>query len=259
MGYSAFVMAGSSSKDLDDPLLIKAGVTNKALINLNNKPVIEYLLQAMDEAKSIDRILVIGLDQTDIQFKGKKTIEFIKITGDRVETVFTAMNYFAETQDDQDMIIQFTSDTPFFTGEIIDHCIEKMDITSNKDVYYGLITKEIFDKRFPNAHRSFRKLKEGIFAGADMNCFRIRTVLDNKEATRIFLENKKSLVKTIISFSPLFIVKYALGRLSINDIIKFFKVKFKSDVSPYFPQYAEAGMDLDYPEQIEAFEKDLNL
>ena len=62
--FPLYIPAGSNPKEIEDELLIKAGVTNKALIDINGKKIIEYVLEAADNSKKIDKIFVVGINQS---------------------------------------------------------------------------------------------------------------------------------------------------------------------------------------------------
>jgi hypothetical protein len=129
---------------------------------------------------------------------------------------------------------------------------------SNKDAYVGIIAKNVMENSFPNANKRFSRLKEGVFCGGDINAIRINAILSNENLVRNLVENRKSRAKMILRISPRLILRYITGRLSINHIINFFKKKFDADITHYLNPFAEAGMDLDYPEQLDRFENLVN-
>lgn len=254
IAYPGFLMAGSSTKK--DPLLEIVDVNNKALIPLGNRPMVSYVIEAMDKAETIDRILVIGIKKDHIKYVSKTPIEFIDLDEpqNRVETIIQGMKHFAKTYDTKQQVIFFACDTPFITGAIVDDCINRMEINeTNKDVYFGIIHKNVFDKMYPNAMKNYRQLKEGTVAGGDIHAVRIETLLRNEETIHKILMNRKSMFKLIITFSPLFIIRYLIGRLSITHITEFFLKQVGVEVICYEIKYPQAGMDLDYPEQYERF------
>ena len=54
---NALILAGSKKIG---PLEISANVENKALILINNKPIINYVIDALQESKNIKKIVVVG-------------------------------------------------------------------------------------------------------------------------------------------------------------------------------------------------------
>lgn len=253
MVHTALIMAGSSQKE-GNPLLMKAQVENKALIRLQDKYLIEYVLDAIDEAPSIDNIVVVGLKKEQLPERtGKKTV-FLDFNGSRINNILTGLNYHKENLDGSHVVI-FPSDIPFMNGEIIEKTIAQMNIEeTDMDLYYALVSKSSFDRIYPNAPRSFRKFKEGIYAGGDIITLRVQTGLDNADIINTMVTNRKSMIKYILTFSPLFLVRYLLGRLSVNSITEFFEKKFNIFATIFFSELPEIAMDLDYPDQLAKFD-----
>jgi hypothetical protein len=248
------VLAGSHPND-PSPLLKKTGVTNKALIPLANKLIISYVLDAICHSKLIQSIYLVGLKHQDIQVSIKKPISFLPGTAKRSDNLLSTLNYLNGLDNPPQHVIIISSDIPLITPEIIDQCILLMNIPeTNKDAYFGIIPKDVMENSFPGANKRFPRLKEGIFCGGDINAVRISTILSNETLVRNLFKNRKSMVKMILRVSPRYILRYVTRRLSIVHIIDFFKNEFDADVTHYINPFAEAGMDLDYPEQLDRFE-----
>lgn len=67
--FNALILAGTKERG---PLEIAENVDNKALIMINNKPMIEYIVDALNRSKSIDKILVVGTKKELSPLIGKK-------------------------------------------------------------------------------------------------------------------------------------------------------------------------------------------
>jgi GTP:adenosylcobinamide-phosphate guanylyltransferase len=253
MVHTALIMAGSSQKE-GNPLLMKAQVDNKALIRLQDKYLIEYVLDAIDEAPSIDNIVIVGLKKEQLPERLNKKTVFIEFNGSRINNILTGLRYHKENLDGSHVVI-FPSDIPFMNGAIIEKTIEQMNIEeTDMDIYYPLVSKSAFDRTYPNAKRSFRKFREGTYAGGDIITLKVQTGLDNADIINTLVTNRKSMIKYILSFSPLFLVRYLLGILSVNSISMFFEKKFNIFATIFFSEFPEIAMDLDYPDQIEKFD-----
>lgn len=251
---SVIVFAGSHQND-PSPLLKAARVTNKALINIANKPIIYYVLDAINKSKLVKSIYLVGLNHQDLQVTIDKQIYFLPGNAMRFDNLISTLNHLNSFEFPPEHILIMPSDIPLITAEIIDQCILLMNIPeTNKDGYVGIISKNVMENSFPNANKRYSRLKEGEYCGSDINAIRVRAILSNEILFRNLLENRKSRVRMILRVYPIFILRYIMGRLSINHIINLFKKKFDVDITHYLNPFAEAGMDLDYPEQLERFE-----
>lgn len=252
--YSAVILAGRTQND-NDPLLVEAGVENKALIELEGKKMISYVIQAVEQSERIDRAVVVGLEKYQIDYEPQIEIDFIPADGeDRVDTIFTGYKHFSKTQNPEDHLILLPSDIPLISGEMIDDCINSMAIgETKKEAYFGVVYKSDYEKKFPHSNRSWRYLKDGTIAGGDIHAVKIKTMLDNQEFISNLISQRKSFVTMILKNSPMLILRYFTKQLAIKHIVNFVRKSMKIDATQYRAYYPETGMDLDYPDQLPKF------
>jgi hypothetical protein len=252
---SVMVLAGADPSD-DSSLLKATGVRNKALIPIAGRPIVSYVLEAINGSKLISSIYLVGIKKEDLDLNITKPITFLPGVGKRIDNVFSTFEYLAELDDPPEHILSISSDVPLISPEIIDTTIVQMNIPLDmKDFYFSILEKEVMEAKFPNVNKRFSKLKEGIFCGGDISAIKIQKILENKEVVKNIVENRKSMVKMILRVSPLFVFRFLLRRLSINHIVNFFKKQFNANITAYINNFAEAGMDLDYPDQLDRFEQ----
>ncbi|MHA2169292.1 MAG: cytidylyltransferase domain-containing protein [Candidatus Kariarchaeaceae archaeon] len=233
---SVMVLAGADPSD-DSSLLKATGVRNKALIPIAGRPIVSYVLEAINGSQLISSIYLVGIKQEDLDLKITKPITFLPGVGKRIDNVFSTFEYLAELDDPPEHILSISSDVPLISPEIIDTTIVQMNIPLDmKDFYFSILEKDVMEAKFPNVNKRFSRLKEGIFCGGDISA-------------------RKSMVKMILRVSPLFVFRFLLRRLSINHIVNFFKKQFNANITAYINNFAEAGMDLDYPDQLDRFEQ----
>jgi len=59
---NAIILAGGIPTS-EDPLYLAANGQNKALIDIAGKPMAQWVVDAVDGANSVDRIVIVGLHQ----------------------------------------------------------------------------------------------------------------------------------------------------------------------------------------------------
>ena len=115
MDVTALVMAGGKGirLDLDE---------EKPLLQLGGKPVIEYVLTALRNAKNVNNIVVA------VSHHSPKTAKLMSI--DKISTITTpGKEYvfdlgYAVKRLNSEFVLAIAADLPFITGEIIDFIIE---------------------------------------------------------------------------------------------------------------------------------------
>ncbi len=267
MELSAYIPAGSDPNDLSE-LCIHAGVTNKALIQVGGKPIIHYVLQALEESTIVKDILIVGLKEEELEnFTFSKPVMYIGSKGTNFDTAMAAVHYYNNLPEVPNYILSVSSDIPFITGEIIDRNIEKAFsmLDERKDIqkpsielFYPITPKQTMLQQFPQANKRFRKFKEGTFATGDFFIYSPAAALkeEAQQVTKAILKNRKNMIKILGGFSVVAIVKYLMGKLSVyNDIIPALRRIMKLEVDILISDDAEICMDLDYPEDIQVFDQ----
>lgn len=138
----AIVMAGGKGTRLNVPL-------EKPLFKLNDKFLIEYVLDNLQKSKLIDRIFIAVSPHTS------KTREFCKSLNKDFKVIDTPgasyledlsfiLSYFEE-KSLKDTLLFINADLPFISTEIIDFVLNKYK-KSNIDAMSTLVPVEIFEK-----------------------------------------------------------------------------------------------------------------
>jgi hypothetical protein len=126
------------------------------------------------------------------------------------------------------------------------------------DVYYHIIQREVMEKRYPGCKRTWTHLKDMEVCGGDMNMGRLSLLLsDETDIWEKITDARKSPMKqaALVGFDTAFLLltgQLALQKAETN-IMKRLHISGKAVVCPY----AEVGMDVDKPHQLEIMREDL--
>jgi hypothetical protein len=114
------------------------------------------------------------------------------------------------------------------------------------------------EKRFPGSKRTWTKLSDMEICGGDLNAARISLIVnDDTEMWEKITDSRKNPLKqaALIGYDTALLL--LTGRLSLQDaetrVMKRMNITGKAVVSPY----AEVGMDVDKPHQLEIMRADL--
>ena len=92
----AYVQSGDADPTQNHyiPLVNKTGQTNKSLIKLNNKPMIQYVLEAIDGCPYISDIVISGIQPKDIEpYSPSKNCHYIKSGKTAFESTIIGINF----------------------------------------------------------------------------------------------------------------------------------------------------------------------
>ncbi len=248
------VLAGGKTTR-EDPLYDMVPDGLKAMIYIAGKPMVQWVLDALSDAKLVESVVVIGIDEAS-NLRCSKDITFLKDEGSLINNIQQGCVYLDRIHPQYTHVITISADIPTLTSDIIDQSIEmvqKFDL----DVCYTVLDRAVMEKRFPNSKRTYVKIKDGDVCGGDLNYIRKKAVLQPAGLWEQLIKTRKNPLKQafLIGFDTL--VLMALRRLTLEDaakrVCKRLGITGKAVRSPF----AEIGMDVDKPFQFEIVEKDL--
>jgi len=245
--FNALVLAGTKEKG---PLEIAEKVDNKALIMINGRPMIDYIVDALNNSENIDRILVVGPKKELHPYIGKKVKEILNPGNSILENMEIGLNYFNSAGS----LLLLTSDIPLITPEAID---EFLEICTKRKAYIGypIITKENIVKKYPETERTYIKMKEGIFCGGNITFFKPDVFFQNKKLIKELFENRKSTWKYAKILGFKFILKFLFKTLTMEEIEKRITGILGYNSAAVVVSYPEIMIDLDKPSDLKLIRK----
>jgi hypothetical protein len=214
------------------------------------------VLDALTDARDIDNVIIVGLTEKSGLKCGKK-MHFVSNHGKMVENLQAGAQKVQEVNLQAEYVLIVASDIPAITGEMVDWVVNKA-LEEKVDIVYNVIQRELMEKRFPGSKRTWTRLKDMEVCGGDMNAARISLIVDDDtELWEKITNSRKNPLKqaALIGFDTAFLL--LTGKLSLQDaetkVMNRMKITGRAIVSPY----AEIGMDVDKPHQLEIMRADL--
>jgi len=250
----AIVTAGGIPQP-EDPLYIYSHGDSKALIDVAGKPMIQWVLDALSDAKHVDNVIIIGLSPKS-NITCKKPMHFLSNQGRMLSNIVAGVKKSLELDKKNKYVLIVSSDIPTLKPEMVDWLIDECS-KSQDDLYYGVCPKEVMEARFPESKRTWTHLKDMDVCGADINISHVRNATEHLEMWETLIGNRKSPIKqaSIIGFGTLF--QLLMRRLTIEDAVRRVSERIGIKGHAIVWPYAEACMDVDKPHQLEMLREDL--
>jgi len=222
---------------------------SKALLDIAGKPMIQWVLEALDGAASVQHVVVVGLGP-ESGMSSKKLVTFLPNQGGMVDNIRTGVFKVLDFNPEAHHVLMVSSDIPGITPQMVDWVISAA-MQTDQDVYYNVIPREEMEKVFPESRRSFTHLKGQDVCGGDMNIIRSSMVTSNEEIWQELVASRKNVFKqaALIGYDTLFLL--LLRRLTIDDAVKRVARRLNITGQAIVCPYAEVGMDVDKPHQLE--------
>jgi GTP:adenosylcobinamide-phosphate guanylyltransferase len=250
----AIVTAGGIPQP-GEPLYEYTQGKSKALLDVAGKPMVQWVLDALSGASTIERVVFMGLSP-DEGLQCAKPMTFIPNQGEMLQNILSGVRKVLELAPKATHALVVSSDIPAITPESVDWVVNTA-LQTDHDLFYNVIARETMEKRFPGSRRSYVHLKDIEACGGDMNLVRTITATGHDELWRRIIDSRKSALKqaALLGFDLLFLLMLRMLTIEKAEkkISKRIGLKGKVLVCPY----AEVGMDVDKPHQLEIMRLDL--
>ena len=239
------ILAGSSKAP--DALTLTMDDPRKALLQINGRPMLSYVTDALREADCMRRLTLVGLSADDIpDLNAGCPIIYIPDKGSIVDNMLSAIDALSGPE----QTIVCGCDLPLLTKEAVRDFLTRAE-ASGADFCYPIVRQQTMEQRFPGSGRSFRKLSDGAFAGGDIFLAAPDLVRRNSNLARTLAANRKEVWGLIKAMGPGIILRFLFHRLRIIDAErqanKIMHGSCKAIISPY----AELAMDVDKPHHLQ--------
>jgi len=232
---SVLILAGQR-EGVVDPLCAEAGVERKAVIPINGRPMIDYVLSALDGAGLSKPYWVSGFD-ADYDARLTQSSSAPGPAG-------SALMAFKEGIPTPAMMT--TCDHPLLTTEMLNYFVNQ-SAQSDMDFTIGLAEKSVIQPVYPNTKRTYLKFKDNSVSGC--NLFYIANA-KGWEAIRFWehaQHHRKNPLKLASKFGMGIFFRYLLGQLTLEGAFKYASKRMNIKAKPILLPFAEAAIDVDKP------------
>lgn len=252
----AIVIAGGIPTP-EEPLYQYTQGKAKALLDIAGKPMVQWVLDALSNAKHVENVIVIGLDDVEA-VTCAKAMYHIPNQGRMLANIEAGINKMREVNPKAEYAIVTSADIPALTGEMVDWLVETAQ-QSHHDIYYGVVKREVMEKRYPGSNRTYTKLKDMEVCGADINIAHHTMTTDPVHLAKweILIGRRKSPLKQAAAVGIWTLVLVLTGRLTLKAAVERATRKLNINARAIVWDYAEAAMDVDKPHQYEIMKADL--
>ncbi|CAG1003063.1 partial adenosylcobinamide-phosphate guanylyltransferase, partial [Anaerolineales bacterium] len=182
----AIVTAGGIPQP-GDPLYVYSNGDSKALIDIAGKPMVQWVLDALGNAKEVDNIILIGLTHKS-GLTCKKPLHYISNQGRMLSNIVAGVNKSIELNKKTEYVLVVSSDIPALKGDMVDWLVQT-SMQTRDEIYYGVCPREVMEARYPTSHRTYTKLKDMQVCGADINLIHVSMATEHLDTWEKLIGN----------------------------------------------------------------------
>lgn len=215
----------------------------------------QWVIDGLSQAETVEHLVVIGLEQ-DSGLHSPKPISYISDQGGLVDNLMAGTLKILEIAPQTQSALTAAADIPTLRGSMVDWLVGQAK-SLHRDLIYPVIEKSIMEARFPGTQRSYLPMKDGDYCGGDL--FVLGSGLLKSDVPRwekILSNRKRGLVGAALMGLDL-VILIALRRLTLLQAEKLASRRLGIQGCLLPCPFAEVGMDVDRPNQLEILRRDL--
>lgn len=233
-----------------DPLYATTQGGYKAMLDIAGKPMIQWVLDALSQAPSVQRVAVVGLPPITA-LDCEKPLIMLPDTGDMVENVRVAALELAHTDGGAKKALVISTDLPAITAEMIEWlvaCVEEGD----HDLYGFAIERKVLEALDRDERRIFAHLKDVEVCLADVAGLKTAFAGNIEHPLwQQLAEARKSPMRqaAVLGYDVMFLL--TLRQQSIEEVEASVNRRLGVNGHITLCPYPQLAMDVDRPHQVD--------
>lgn len=252
----AMVLAGGIPKPGENLYEFTQG-GSKALIDISGKPMVQWVLDALSEAKSVGQVVVVGLDKT-AGLSCKKKLNYVPNQGGMLDNIRGGARKVSEINPKAGYVLIVSADIPTIKGEMVDWVSAQVKLDED-DALYNVVERSVMEKRFPDSRRTFTKLKDIEVCGGDLNPVSLPLILSHTGPWEKISDARKSPLKMAMLVGIDTMILFLLRAMTLKQAEARASRNLGLRARVVACPYAELGMDVDKQHHLEIVRADMEL
>ncbi len=249
------VITAGSKPDPGDPLYEATRGRYKALIEIAGKPMIQWILDALSGSRLVERVVVVGLPPfTDLSCT--HPLEILPDQGGLLENTRAGIRALLQADPGVEYSLLISSDVPAINTEMVDW-VAQQALDRACEFIYTVIERGVMEKRFPGSRRTYLKLKDCEVCGGDVMAVRTSLLAKESPLWQKLIQTRKNPVQqaSLLGYDTLFLI--LLRQLTLEETGRSVGKRLGVDARAVLCPFAEVGMDVDKPSQLQLVETEL--
>jgi CTP:molybdopterin cytidylyltransferase MocA len=220
----------------------------KALLEIAGKPMVQWILDALGGASGIDEVFLVSLGP-EAGLTCARPLHFLPDQGSMLRNVRIGMAQVSAAHPHASHIVLCSSDIPTMTSAMVDWRVEAIR-QANAELDYAIIERSVMEAAFPGSRRSWVHFKGIEFCSADIHGASLSLATDDALWERLFAARKSALKQAaLVGLDAAFLL--LTRQITLEGAERLVQHKLGLNGKVHRSPYAEIGMDVDKPHQLE--------
>jgi CTP:molybdopterin cytidylyltransferase MocA len=247
----ALILAGRRAGEID-PLAGVENVPHKALLIAGGRPLIRRVVEALKGSGRIDRMTIAAPEDVRgaiaAALEGLDGWSFADTAGSPASTALAHLDAAAPERG----LLLTTCDHALLSADMVRRFLDE---ARKGDAGAACVDRETYEQRFPGSKRTFIKLKDLQFSGANLFWFAGARAKGLADFWRRLEAKRKKPLDMAREIGVLTALSYLTGSMTKTALEKTIRQRTKVNVRLVTLPYAEAAIDVDKPQDLDLVRK----
>lgn len=248
--FTAIVLAGDRPPD-DEMAGTFPG--RKALLDINGKPMIAWVLDAAEGAKAIADIFVVANGVREIEQglsasgRNVKRVRFIEGAASPAESVLKTI----QTLKLPLPVLILTGDSPLLDATVLDDFCRRSLAESGADATFALAARSALEARYPGGRRTFVKLKGEAYSGCNLYALLAPKALDAVRFWRTVEKDRKKTLAMIRGLGFGTFLRVLTRTITLEEALRRVSPVLGAELRAILAANPRIAIDVDRPNQAD--------
>jgi molybdopterin-guanine dinucleotide biosynthesis protein A len=244
----AVLLAGGKMA-IDDPLHAQGVDGSRSLIDILGKPMVQWVVDALDASDSVAEVYVIGLPAA-YRLMATKPVHYLPDQGDIFENIRSGVAQATQDHPARTKVLIASSDIPALQPDMIDWLASEVAADPELMMYYNVVDQTTMETRFPQSNRSYVRFKDIAVCGGDLNVIDKSLFAEERLIWQKLANARKHPLKQASLLGIDSLIMVALHMVTLEVAVKRVCKRLQINAKALRCPYAELAMDADKPHQL---------
>jgi len=221
-------------------------VDNKALVEIDGRPMIQHVIDALNESRYVENIyLVAPKEFEDMSFASKKPLRVVGCGDTAAESLLNAIHGSGEAR----KVVITTCDNPLFRGLMMDEFIQRCLMT-DAGFCYSVGMESVISASYPDVKRTYVQARDDGYTGANVYFVDKEKFSADEEMLAKIDSYRKTPWKYLRVIGKRPLLKFIFRRITLADVEKRASKIIGCKVRLMPMPFPVCGIDVDKPSDL---------
>ena len=249
----ALILAGGQLGE-GEPLGAAAMGRPKALMPVAGRPMVDWVIHALDRSCQVRHIVLAGLPEHQIPLEHAR-LHCIPDAGSMLANIEAGRRALRRVSEAPGRALLCMGDIPLLTPDGVRRYLNACG-PQDRDFYYTVVKEGVLEQQFPGSSRTYIELADGRFAGGDLFLTHVDFNYD-RALIQSLIDGRKNVVKVAWRLGARFWIKAMKRRLSTHDVAERLGTIMGLQAQVIHSDDGALAMDVDRLENLRRVEAEL--